>query len=52
MVTTSALRGIFDTKPAKLQELLGHARIATVEFYTRVVASKLRSVYDRTHPHA
>jgi len=35
-----------------VQELLGHARIATVEFYTRVVASKLRSVYDRTHPHA
>jgi len=31
-----------------MQELLGHTRIATVEFYTRVVASKLRSVYDRT----
>jgi len=35
-----------------VQELLGHASISTVEFYTRVVTSKLRQVYTKAHPHA
>ncbi len=34
-----------------VQELLGHSRISTVEFYTRVVMSRLREVYSRAHPH-
>lgn len=34
-----------------VQELLGHSRIATVEFYTRVVMSRLRNVYSDAHPH-
>jgi integrase/recombinase XerD len=34
-----------------VQELLGHARIATVEFYTRILMSKLRDVYTQAHPH-
>lgn len=34
-----------------VQELLGHSRIATVEFYTRVVMSRLRNVYADAHPH-
>jgi integrase/recombinase XerD len=34
-----------------VQELLGHARIATVEFYTRVLMSRLREVYAQAHPH-
>lgn len=34
-----------------VQELLGHSRIATVEFYTRVVMSRLREVYSGAHPH-
>ena len=34
-----------------VQELLGHSRISTVEFYTRVVMSRLRQVYAKAHPH-
>jgi len=34
-----------------VQELLGHSRISTVEFYTRVVMSRLRQVYSKAHPH-
>jgi integrase/recombinase XerD len=34
-----------------VRELLGHSRIATVEFYTRVLMSKLRDVYSLAHPH-
>ncbi len=34
-----------------VQELLGHASISTVEYYTRVVMSRLREVYSRAHPH-
>jgi integrase/recombinase XerD len=33
-----------------LQELLGHETIATVQIYTHVETSQLRSLYDKKHP--
>jgi integrase/recombinase XerD len=33
-----------------LQELLGHESIATVQIYTHVETSQLRSLYDKKHP--
>ena len=35
-----------------IQEMLGHASVATTQRYTQVDVARLREVYDRTHPRA